>query len=80
MVTEDASSPAWHRSRLAEIDLHGDAQTKVRQGNVVPTPIVIRASAPGLPDATIEIPTSVNPSDGVMAVAAASAGKPVVIE
>lgn len=44
-------------------------------------PIVIRASAPGLPDATIAIPTSNDASTAsVLAVARASAGKAVVLD
>ena len=86
MTTADASSPEWHRQRLREIDLdharpgatrillHGDGV------GAAGGPIVLRASAPGLEEATISVPTSVDPADGVMEVAARSAGTKVSIE
>jgi len=81
MVTEDSSSPSWHRSRLLEIDVNANAQTRIVRDEemVAAVPIVVRASSSGLPDATIQITTSTDPAAGVLAVAAASAGKAVVI-
>jgi len=42
-----------------------------------PHPIVIRASTPGLLPTTVSIPTSIDPTDGVLSVAAQGAGRPV---
>jgi hypothetical protein len=86
MTTEDKSSPPWHRERLQEIDVEAGMQTHIitKTGDDAidnnATPIMLRATAQGLPSATITIPTSTDPADGVMEVAAASAGKPVTIE
>ena len=83
ITTEDKSSPAWHRLRLQEIDIESGLQTRIttHTGNTTidaaAEPIVLKASAPGLPSATLKIPTSTDPADGVMQVAAASAGKRV---
>lgn len=86
MTTEDKSSPSWHRERLQEIDIEAGTQTRIatKTGDDaidnVAVPIVLQATAPGLSTATITIPTSTDVADGVMHVAAASAGKPVTIE
>ena len=86
ITTEDKSSPPWHRERLREIDIESGVQTRITTQtgddviDNVATPIVLQATAEGLPAVTITIPTSIDPADGVMEVAAASAGKPVTIE
>lgn len=79
MVTQDTSSPSWHRQRLHEIDIDAGARTRIVLEGSVATPIVLRASTPGLPSVTIQINTSADESMSVMSVAEASAGKPVVI-
>ena len=81
MVTEDKSSDLWHRARLAEIDVETGLLTQIAPGtDDAATPIVLQASADGLPGVSITIPTSTSASAGVMAVAAASAGKPVTFD
>ena len=85
MTTEDHSSAAWHRARLLQIDVDSSSRTRVvldsDSDDVVPAPpIVLQASAPGLPSATISVPTSADPADGVLEVAARSAGKRVSID
>ena len=54
-------------------DVNSDDRDRDRD----PIPIVLRATAPDLAAATIEIPTTSDPAAGVMQTAAASAGKPV---
>ena len=86
ITTEDKSSAAWHRARLKEIDIESGLLTRITTAkgddavDTVAEPIVLQATAVGLPPATIHIPTSANPADGVMQVAAASAGKTVVFD
>ena len=80
-VTEDSATPDWHRDRMLQID--GAAANSV----VVPSnsdrsgaaeAIVVSIASEGLTSATVSIPVSTDVSkDGVMAVAAATAGKPV---
>ena len=77
-VTEDRASPAWHRRRLNQIDAHAGALTKIVEAPQPLAPIVLRATVEGLPPASVAIPVSADPAATVMAVAAASAGKPVV--
>lgn len=85
MTTEDKSSAPWHRARLQEIDGDSGSITLItpHSGDSsvdgVATPIVVEASAANLPPVRIAIPTSTDTADGVMEVAAASAGKPVAI-
>eukprot|EP01043_Picozoa_sp_COSAG02_P047906 COSAG02_NODE_4642_length_5137_cov_4.568877_1_plen_438_part_00 len=84
ITTEDKSSPPRHRGRMQEIDVDSGAQTRIitetSDDAAAATPIVLQATAQGLLSATITIPTSTDPSDSVMQVAAASAGKRVTIE
>lgn len=88
MTTQDRSSPAWHRARLLEIDVNSGAGQSAHivppledeATLAAPAPIVIQASSPGLRTATISVPTSTDPADGVLAVAARSAGKKVSID
>ena len=78
-VTKDMSSPPWHRARLREIDV--DSTVATDDGGSTPTEIVVQATAVGLPSATVSIPLSITAaSAGVLEVAAASAGKPVVFK
>ena len=84
MVTEDRASPLWHRKRMREIDGElANGPVFVSDGVYDPVetvePIVVEASAPGLPPAQITIPTSIDiATDGVLAIAAKMAGKKVV--
>ena len=60
-VTEDRSSPAWHRRRLAQIDKEGNVRTKIIQGDEsdeFDNEIVVQASASGFGTATAVIPLS----------------------
>lgn len=81
-VTMDAASPLWHRERLRQIDVDSGSLTTIVDGDCdgVPPSIVIQATAPGLTPATLSIPTSHDAaSAGVLPVAAASAGEPVLV-
>jgi hypothetical protein len=75
-VTLDAASPDAVRAMRATVDV--DAGKGPRSSSVLPvgvtppTRITVTASAPGLPDATIDIPLSTDPRDAPLAVAAAS--------
>ena len=80
MVTEDSATPDWHRDRMLEID--GAANSIVVPSNSdrsgAAEAIVVSIASEGLTSATVSIPVSTDVSkDGVMAVAAATAGKPV---
>ena len=72
---KDASSPSWHRARLREIDV----DSTVTEGDNSST-IVVQATSAGLTPATISIPVATDATAGVLEVAAASAGKPVVFD
>jgi hypothetical protein len=74
-VVKDASSPIWHRARLREIDV----DSAVTDGDN-PSTIVVHATSAGLTSATISIPVTTDATAGVLEVAAASAGKPVVFD
>ena len=81
MVTEDSATPDWHRDRMLEID-GADANSIVIPPNSdrsgAAEAIVVSIASEGLTSATVSIPVSTDVSkDGVMAVAAATAGKPV---
>lgn len=53
----------------------GSRSARIMQFGAAPMdPIVIQASSPGLPPVTLSIPTSVDPADSVLAVAAVSVG------
>lgn len=81
MSTVDASSPAWHRARLQQIDVdsdHGMTRIVGPHDAFANDDIIVEASAPGLPSARIHVPVSTSPADSVLAVAERSA-KPVVV-
>merc|ERR1711981_844858 len=65
-VTEDSGTARWHRSRLLQIDADGNARTRIvdpRVSDAAPSQaIVVRASSPGLTDATITVPVSSDPA------------------
>jgi hypothetical protein len=78
-VTHDASSPSWHRARLAEIDVEGGWRTTIvppgTVGEAVPAEIAVSVSSPGLTTATIIIPLSTDvEKHSVMSSAAGSVG------
>ena len=50
------------------------------QGSAPPTSMIVTASAPGLPSASMTINLSVSPADEVMAVAAGSVGSAFISE
>ena len=72
--TQAAALPAWERALLAEIDAH--TQLGGLDGALASEAIVVEAASPGLPTARLSIPVSTSPEHGVLAVAAAAAGKP----
>ena len=74
-VTSAAALPAIERALLAQIDLH--TQLVGLDGVLASDKIVVKASSPGLPTVTISIPISTSAEHAVLAVAAATAGKPV---
>ena len=91
MSTTHAAGPAWARDRVREIDIETGVRTTVLGSTPhgtphaadaqAATPIVVRATADGLTPGTVTINTSTDPdTDGVLAVAAAMAGKPVVFD
>lgn len=84
MGTVHSAGPAELRDRIVEIDVDSGLQTKVVSGATPPTdpaPIVVRAFSAGLSSGTVSILTSNDAdTDGVLAVAAAMAGKPVSFE
>lgn len=60
-VTEDSSTDATHRQRLLEIDMDGNSLTKIVEPDAAqgdPTSIIVRAEAPGVLPAEVEIPTT----------------------
>eukprot|EP00730_Choanoeca_flexa_P006129 TRINITY_DN12089_c0_g1_i2.p1 TRINITY_DN12089_c0_g1~~TRINITY_DN12089_c0_g1_i2.p1 ORF type:complete len:1061 (+),score=193.83 TRINITY_DN12089_c0_g1_i2:86-3268(+) len=72
-VTEYGMSSLDERKQSAFIDVECNNRTKVNMDPVVsPSPIVVQASADGLPPATLTIKTSVDPDDSVLTVAANS--------
>eukprot|EP01043_Picozoa_sp_COSAG02_P027069 COSAG02_NODE_1579_length_11851_cov_12.490343_4_plen_498_part_00 len=74
-VVKDASSPIWHRARLREIDV----DSAVTEGDH-PSAIVVQATAASLTPATISIPVTSDTTAGVLEVASAYAGKPVMFD
>ncbi len=82
-VTQNAASAPWHRARLAEIDVEGEAGPTelIVNGVLGATEIVVEASSPGLRSgrATIALSTD-EATDGVLAVAAASVTDPLSFE
>lgn len=74
MSTSVAALPACERALLAQIDLDIDVAGLLGDA---PETIVLQATAPGLGSVAISVPVSNDPADGVLAVAAASAGKAV---
>jgi len=80
-VTSAAGRPAAERALLAKIDVRGPLAAAARAAaDTTATPIVVEASSPGFAPARVTIPTSTDlAADGVMAVAAAGAGKSVRI-
>ena len=85
MVTVDAASNTdAQRKRVREIDAEGgQGPTRVlapgQSLRLDDQMIVVEASASGLNPVRISIPVSTDPKDAVLAVAAKSAGKPVVV-
>ena len=71
--TSDHATPLEHRLRMRSIDLDGGALTSVSSEaagvDLAMAPIVVTASVPGLPPATLEIPLSADPSLLPLAVA-----------
>lgn len=75
-VTSTAARFQRERRLLAQIDRHGPMAAGSSQEAV--EPIVVEASSPGFDSVQISIPVSTDlEADGVMAAAAAAAGKPV---
>jgi hypothetical protein len=76
-VTEHRIGTLEERKRLAAIDLeHAHATVSTASpaspASPVPTTITVKATSPGLSDATIEIPVSVQSEHGVLKTAARS--------
>jgi hypothetical protein len=78
-VTADCTSPL--RNRIIAIDVDGGQRTYVSSDGAACAalgPIVVRASAAGLADATVTLQTSVAPADAPLAAAAAAFGTAAV--
>lgn len=75
MVTSAAALSAAERALLGQIDAH--TQLVGLDGVLNSGEIVVEATAYGLPTARLSIPVSTSAEHGVLAVAAAAAGKPV---
>ena len=74
-VTHDASSPAWQREAMRQMDTDGGVRTQIAAASTstAASPIVVKASSPGLTSGTISIATSTDAGvDGMLAVAAAA--------
>jgi len=56
--SKDSASPAWHRRRLMQIDVHGGRSTKIADPDSQQplADVVLMASAPGMAATTISIP------------------------
>ena len=83
MGTVNAAGPGWIRDRIREIDLETGLRTTVlgAEPPADPAPIVVSATADGLAAGSVTVPTSTDPgTDGVLAVAAQMAGKPVFVD
>jgi len=79
-VTSTEALPVYERTLLARIDVEGPMATPPGGGGaeLALVPILIEATTPGLPAVRVSIPVSTDAAaDGVMAVAASMAGKPV---
>ena len=79
-VTSVAGRDAAERALLAQVDVRGPLAARAAPPlvEVADEPIVVEASTPGLPAARVSIPTSSDAATaGVLAAAAAAAGKPV---
>ena len=76
-MTEDSGTARWHRPRLLQIDADANARTRIvdPMSDAPSASIVVRASAPGLKDATITVPVSSDPADHVLNVAYSSRGQ-----
>ena len=76
-VTSVAARSRAERAALARIDVHGPMAAG-EQADQETEPIVVEASAPGLPPARISIGVSTDAAaHGFLAVAVSAAGKPV---
>eukprot|EP01062_Namystynia_karyoxenos_P053520 TRINITY_DN4338_c0_g1_i1.p1 TRINITY_DN4338_c0_g1~~TRINITY_DN4338_c0_g1_i1.p1 ORF type:complete len:979 (+),score=225.56 TRINITY_DN4338_c0_g1_i1:75-2939(+) len=70
-TTVDAATPLWHRRRVRYIDADGGRLTRIAPDAApVSTTITVRATAPGLPAAQLDIPVSSDLADSPLAVAA----------
>ena len=73
-----AAGPPADRALLAAVNLDADGgdrcATILQGGGPPPTALVVTATAPGLPAATLTVALSVDAADSVLAVAAASVG------
>lgn len=85
-VTMDAVTPPALRRRAAAIELDAPAHAYWLGADAAggaaapPSQLVVQASSPGLPAATIAIPLSTDPArDSVLAAAAASVGSSIVV-
>jgi hypothetical protein len=81
-ASEDSSTGAVHRQRLLEIDVDGNSLTKIVKPDALtsdPVSIIIRAEAPGLSPAEVEIPTTRDLSLLPLGVAATSFAQPIEI-
>jgi hypothetical protein len=76
-VTSTAGRPARERELLRQIDTIGPMSIHALPEHGSAEPIVVEASADGFAPVKLSIPTSTDPSAAVLAVAEASAGKPV---
>jgi hypothetical protein len=77
-VTSTAGRDSQERALLRQIDVAGPMSADAMPHHYSTDPIVVEVSADGFAPAQISIPTSTDPATAsVLAVAAASAGKPV---
>ena len=83
-VTEDAASSAATRALMLAVDIDSGRSTvhiADPKSPVAPTPITVRASAPGLASSTVVIDVSVDASvDGVLNTAATSLFDPISLD
>ena len=80
-TTSVAALPAAERALLAQIDLDSDRSGLLGAEAEPPVDIVVEATAPGLGTAEVSVRVSTDQAaDGVLAVAAASAGKTVLFD
>jgi hypothetical protein len=76
-VTSTAGRAARERELLRQIDTIGPMSLRALPEHSSADPIVVEASADGLAPIQLSIPTSIDAAASVLAVAEASAGKPV---